>query len=73
MSMHPFLADSRRLAHFHVDALVMVVYGYGKRTFCRFLPNHIVVEIGADLGRFRQLQRVQLGILDTFFGNDVDA
>ncbi len=71
--MRRTIAQCRGFTHFHIDALVMVIYGHGKRSFSGFLPDHVVVEIGADLCGFRQLQCVQLGVFDTFFGNDVDA
>ena len=62
-----------RFAHLHVDTLVMVVYGHRQRAFGRLLPYHITVEVGTDLRRLGQLQRIDLSVFDTFLGDDVHA
>ena len=66
-------AETGGFAHFHVDALVMVVHGHGKRSFGRFLSDDVIVEIGADLRRLGQLQDTGPGVLDPFLRNDVHA
>ena len=61
------------LLKLHIDALVMVVYGYGQCALGVLLTDDVAVEIIENLSGLGQAQRIDLGIFDTLLGDDVHA